>query len=198
MNGYRQRFLYAGLVVPIVFWTTLVVCGLRYGGYNHMTDLVSELGSTAAPTRYWFTFGLVLCSLLSLLFVLGLVGKCRRHGDSKAPAFILFTYTFSIAAAGIFPLENPLHEILGMPSALLFTSPILAYFQWKRMDFLPRLGLFALLSLASFFLGFLVFSDGILEGQVGLKQRFFHLGWTIWFVYLSLGFSGRLGWRDCP
>ena len=26
----------------------------------------------------------------------------------------------------------------------------------------------------------------------GLKQRFFHLGWSLWFLYLSHGFSGSL------
>jgi hypothetical membrane protein len=198
VNGLRDRFVYAGLAAPAVFWATLFICGLRYEGYSHMSNLVSELGSTTAPTRYWFTFGLVMCSLLSLLFVVGLVGKIRRRRDNRAPAFILLTFTFSIAGTGIFPMENTLHGILGMPSALLLLSPILALVFWKDLPFLPRLGFFAFLSLAAFLPGFLVFAEGFLVDQFGLKQRFFHIGWTIWFVYLSLGFSGRLGWNNRP
>jgi hypothetical protein len=34
-------------------------------------------------------------------------------------------------------------------------------------------------------LGFLAFWPDILSNYLGLKQRFFHIGWSVWFIYLS-------------
>ena len=38
-------------------------------------------------------------------------------------------------------------------------------------------------------LGCLVFAPSALDGYMGLKRRFFHAGWSVWFVYLSLAFA---------
>ncbi len=36
--------------------------------------------------------------------------------------------------------------------------------------------------------GFLVYFPDVLSNSFGLKQRFFHFGWSIWFIYLSFSF----------
>ena len=38
-------------------------------------------------------------------------------------------------------------------------------------------------------LGFLAFMPQILGDYTGLKQRIFHIGWSIWFLYLSYAFT---------
>jgi len=46
-------------------------------------------------------------------------------------------------------------------------------------------------TLLSFFimtLGFLAFMPDVLSNYPGLKQRFFHIGWSLWFFYLSYSF----------
>ena len=48
----------------------------------------------------------------------------------------------------------------------------------------------AIISFMVMALGFLVFVPSVLDDYLGLKQRLFHAGWSIWFGYLSLGFSG--------
>ena len=47
----------------------------------------------------------------------------------------------------------------------------------------------SLFSLFVMSLGFLAFIPDILVGEAGLKQRLFHMGWSIWFVYLSYTFT---------
>jgi len=37
-------------------------------------------------------------------------------------------------------------------------------------------------------LGFLAFMPDVLSNYPGLKQRFFHIGWSLWFFYLSYSF----------
>jgi hypothetical protein len=38
--------------------------------------------------------------------------------------------------------------------------------------------------------GLLTLLPNVLENYFGLKQRFFHVGWSLWFGYLSLKFLG--------
>jgi len=63
-------------------------------------------------------------------------------------------------------------------------SPLLAILLWRKAN-LSFLKLAATLSLVLMIMGFLTCFPTLLEGQIGLKQRFFHLGWSLWFVYLA-------------
>jgi hypothetical protein len=37
-------------------------------------------------------------------------------------------------------------------------------------------------------LGFLAYFPDLMAPYPGLKQRFFHVGWSVWFIYLSVAF----------
>lgn len=190
LKHVQKQLLYAGMYAPIVFWGTLALCGIRLGEYRHLSRLVSELGAVGTSTQVLFTAGLLLCSALSLAFVIGIHRECRSARISTVPALVILTFTVSIAGAGIYPMPHRLHGVLGSPSVLLLLSPVLAVLLWRRASFLAGLRLFSALSFLVMSLGFLAFVPGILEEYPGLKQRFFHAGWSIWFVYLSVGFSG--------
>ena len=82
-------FLYLGGAIPLVFASTLVVCGLRLGHYNHLSRTVSELGAIGTTTQFTFSFGLVLCSLLSVFFVVGLYRACKALEMSSLPAAMI-------------------------------------------------------------------------------------------------------------
>ena len=115
--------------------------------------------------------------------------RCRQVGRSEIPVWIILTYTFSIAGAGIFPYPTRLHLALGTPSIFLLLSPLLALFLWRPNARLPWHPAIGSLALAIMLLGFLAFFPGVLPGSLGLKQRFFHAGWSVWFAYLSFAFA---------
>jgi hypothetical membrane protein len=188
-KGSTFYFLLLGSGIPVVFFLTTMVCGWILGDYNHLTRMVSELGALGTPSRYLFSAGLIACSALSLLFVIGLFRTCRAIEISTLPALLILSYTISIGGAGIFPLPLRLHLILGMPSVLLVLSPLLSLLLWTKVRRLPHLLLMSLVSLFVMSLGFLAFMPSILSDHLGLKQRLFHVGWSIWFVYLSYGFT---------
>jgi hypothetical membrane protein len=183
------RFLYLGAITPMLFWITTVVCGFVLGDYNHFSRMVSELGTIGAPSQLLFTFGLVSCSILSVLFVFGLRRTCQHLKLSTVPAWLILSYSLSIAGAGLFPLPLRLHGILGMPSILLVLSPFTALLLWNNKNSPSNLKVMAWGSLVVMSLGFLAFSPAILRSSLGLKQRFFHLGWSIWFMYLCIAFT---------
>ena len=180
-------FLRSGALIPIVFWVTTIVCGFIFGNYNHLTRMVSELGAIGTPSRYVFSAGLLFCSVLSIFFVAGLWRACRTAHLNVLPVLLILCYSVSIAGAAIFPLPLRLHLIMGMPSVLLFLSPLTTLLFWRSRPRPPYIVTMSLVSLIAMSLGFLAFFPDILSDYLGLKQRLFHLGWSIWFAYLSCG-----------
>jgi len=155
--------------------------------------MVSELGAFGTPSRFYFSTGLIVCAVMSALFIVGLCRACVAPGISRLPALVLVAYTVSIAGAGIFPLPLRMHLIMGMPSVLLILSPLLSLVLWRRTSQLPAVRAASMFCLVVMSLGFLAFLPGVLPGLIGLKQRLFHLGWCAWFLYLSYGFERAHG-----
>ncbi len=183
----KHWFINAGFFTPVIFWTTTLICGMLLPNYNHATRLVSELGKLGTSTQYLFTAGLIICSLLSVAFIVGLYATAKANKLSVIPILFLTTYSFSIFGAALFPFPLKLHEILGMPAILLFLSPLTSLFLWRKID-IPNIKLWSLLILLLMLLGFLVYVPQVMDNLFGIKQRFFHVGWTFWFIYLSKTF----------
>ena len=192
MISVQKQLIYTGFGIPLLFWGTLALCGILFGEYSHFSNLVSELGAAGTRTQVLFSLGLLFCSILSLAFVVGLYRECRKAQMSVMPVLFVLTYTFSIAGAAIYPLPHRLHGVLGSPSIFLILSPVLAFLLWRQTSSLAGIRLFSILSFLIMSLGFLAFLPSVLESYPGLKQRFFHAGWSLWFAYLSVGFSGIL------
>ena len=72
--------LYLGRLIPIVFFGTTIVCGYMQGNYNHLSRMVSELGTIGTRSQFVFMAGLLICSGLSVLFVFGLFRTCKNRG----------------------------------------------------------------------------------------------------------------------
>jgi hypothetical membrane protein len=183
----NRKIVYLGFFIPLIFWGTTIICGLMTENYNHLTNLVSELGAIGSKTQYLFTAGLVLSSLLSILFILGLYKIAKEIGLRTIPILLILTFSFSIFGAAIFPLPLNLHGILGTPSMFLPLSPLLSLILWKD-DKMPHIKIVSGVILIIMLLGFLTLIPNIMDNYFGLKQRFFHIGWTLWFFYLSQGF----------
>lgn len=183
----NQWLIKSGFLIPILFWATTLICGFIMPGYTHATRMVSELGEIGTETQYIFSIGLVLSSIMSIFFNIGLFKTCKKFGLNVIPILILWTFSFSIFGAGLFPFPIRLHGLIGSPSILLFLSPLAALIFWKT-DIIPNIKVVSLLTFVYMALGFLVFVPDVLTDYFGLKQRFFHFGWTLWFLYLTIIF----------
>lgn len=191
----KRHMLALGSVIAVIFWGTLSVCGYVMGDYNHLTRLVSELGAIGTRSQYIFMAGLLTCAILSVLFVVGLCQACKKMGISTIPALLILFFSLSIGGAAIFPLPLRMHLIMGMPSILLFLSPLAALLLWRGEKQPAGLRVWAIVSFTIMLLGFLAFMPDVLGAWPGLKQRFFHLAWSLWFIGLSRAFlrSARSG-----
>lgn len=195
-----RKLVYLGFAIPVVFWSTIIICGLMTENYNHLTNMVSELGATGTKTQYIFTIGLVTGSILSILFIAGLYNISKKKGLHIIPTLMILTFSFSIFGAAIFPLPLKMHGILGLPSMLLPLSPFLAIILWEENE-IHNIKIASGIILIIMLLGFLTLAPNIMDNYFGLKQRFFHFGWSIWFIYLSLKFlklDRNLGGEEQP
>jgi hypothetical membrane protein len=187
-----KHWLDVGFAVPVVFFFTTFLCGLVQGRYNHLSRLVSELGTIGTKSQYLFTAGLVLSSFLSVIFIAGLLGACRRLRLSVWPVLPILSFSISMAGAAIFPLPLRMHLIMGSPVFLFLLSPLLGLLLWPQKHRLPHVVEMSVLSLLIMALGFLAYFPDVLASYPGLKQRFFHVGWSVWFVYLGTAFRQAL------
>ena len=183
----NKWFVSLGFVIPVIFWLTTLICGFILPGYDHSSRLVSDLGAMGTKSQYIFTTGLVLCSVISILFIISLYKTAKQFGINTFPILVLLTYSFSIGGAGLFPLPLKLHPILGSPSTVLFLSPLSAFILWRKIVPSSKYPSFIIFIVMSF--GFLIYIPNFLDNYFGLKQRFFHFGWSIWFCYLSYIFA---------
>ena len=186
----RQKYsLSVGIAIPAVFFVTTFICGFVQGGYDHLTRQVSELGTIGTKSQYLFAAGLLLSSFLSVLFIIGLLRACRQLQLSVWPVLPIISFSISVAGAAIFPLPLRMHLIMGSPAMILILSPLLGLILWPKMNRLANIRGMAVMSLLIMALGFLAYFPDILAPYPGLKQRFFHIGWSVWFIYLSRAFS---------
>ena len=122
--------------------------------YNHLSDLVSELGALNTKPQYLFSTGLVLCSVLNVLFVIGLYRVCRNKNISVIPVVVLLFFSF-LAGPGIVPMPLRLHGLVGIPFPLMMLSPLLALILWRKYEKELKIRFGAALGLIMMLLGFL-------------------------------------------
>jgi len=182
-----KQLLILGVVSPLVFWITTILCGLLLEDYNHFTWLVSELGALGTSTQYIFTIGLVLSSILNLLFVIGSYKLCKMKQLNIIPVLFLLFYSF-LAGPALFPMPLRLHGIVGIPFPLIMFAPIVSLIFWRKQEHLVKIRVVAIISFLIMMLGFLIYFPNLLNEYFGLKQRFLYAGWTVWSIYLSYRF----------
>lgn len=188
MVGMKTKtLLIFGIVSPLLFLFTTLVCGLILENYSHLSNMVSELGAMGTKTQYVFTTGLVLSSILNVFFGIGLWRMGKVLNLNKTPIILIFCYSF-LAGPAIFAMPHKLHGTIGMGFMLIMVSPVFALVQWRKMEHLLKIHWVAIISFATMMLGFLIFFPDILSDYFGLKQRFLYLGWSLWSIFLSYRF----------
>jgi hypothetical membrane protein len=179
----NKVLIYFGYLIPAIFWATNLICGIILGNYNHAQNLVSDLGAIGTKTQYLFSSGLILCGLLCILFVIKIANIAKQSRLNILPIILLLPFSISCIGAALFPLPLKVHKFFGTPVIFLIISPFLAFLLWRNKR--PGILYFTIISFIIMSLGFLTYAPGILGSYHGLKQRVFHLGWSIWFCYLS-------------
>ena len=134
----------------------------------------------------------VLIAFLSLFFMVGLYKACKEAGCNALPALTVFAFAVMFFFTGMFPMGDPLHSATGPIFFLLQLGVLLVIILWRGHQFKT----IRVLSLISFILMcgiFLRFIPALQNTYPGLVQRLAHLGWSVWFVSLSICLGRLVG-----
>ena len=180
----NKQLLYFGIIAPITFWITTLICAPMIDGYNHLSWMVSELGALGTKSQYIFTIGLVLSSAFNIVFVVGLWRFCIEKDLNKVPLFFFLMYSF-LAGPALYPMPLPEHGYVGLPMLLIIFAPLVTLLFWYKRRDVIKINTLVIICTVLFGLGFLVYFPDILSDYFGLKQRFLYTAWTIWSIGIS-------------
>jgi Protein of unknown function (DUF998) len=179
--------LYLGIITPLLFWLMTIIGGFIHGNYNHLHNVVSELGAIGTRSEIFMSTGELLISILSVYGVIGYVKACKRMGLNMIPVLTMLSVSVSMFWAAIFPMHHVLHGTLGPLPLFLNAGVLLSVFLWRGKSF-QNIRLFSLISFLLMMLILLRIIPNIRGQWEGLLQRTFYLGWTFWSIALSLIF----------
>lgn len=97
-----------GLPILAALWflITVVLGGIAYENYNHMSQFISELGATGTSTGAIINYiGFIPTQLIILLFIIICAHKLPRSSLNTVGLLLLCVYTFSLTIAAIFPCD---------------------------------------------------------------------------------------------
>jgi hypothetical membrane protein len=194
---YRQKIntiklLYLGYASALLFWIITFLGGFIHGNYNHLKNVISDLGAIETKSEIFTSASLILLSVLCILFSIGFYRASRIFKISIIPAILSFSMPISVIWAAIFPLGNEFHSSTSPLPFLIILGSLLSFLLWKKTREFSEL---RLLSIISFFVMLLIslrFIKPFGYQYEGLIQRFFYLGWTIWTLIISYYFIKRL------
>jgi hypothetical membrane protein len=192
-----KPLLYTGIIIPIIFWVSTIICGFVHGNYNHISNTISELGAIGTKSETLMETFTLLDTVLSVFFMAGLFIACSQLQLNILPVFGVIGFPIMFGWAAIFHSGNPLHSASGPVFLLLYAGALMSVILWRGNDF-KQIRRLSLLSLAIMLLIFIRFipSATIQNNYTGLIQRFAHLGWSVWFVSMGSCFIKLLDSKE--
>ena len=189
-NSVTIKLLTFGIISPLLFWTITIICGLMLTDYNHLRNVISDLGMIGSKSEMFSQWTFAILSIFCLLFTAGLLKAAKLLKLSVVPAILTLVFPIvQIWGMVLYPLPKPSHSALGAMPLLISLGALLGFILWrkKKIDGLFRIRLWSIISFLVTMLITLRFTSFGMEFQ-GLVQRFFYLGWSIWFISLSVYF----------
>jgi hypothetical membrane protein len=178
--------LRAGVLVPILYFGTLIGSSLTYPGYNHARQYASELGSSSAPYPQLFNAGIILTALAVLASLPGFRAVLRALNANTAAGwlFLITLGAFGIGTlmGGLFPMPDPRHTGFGLGFAVHLAPALLAFALW-RTPASQRLKVFLIATcVASLVMFAIMMGVGSLvrRANVGVFQRIYALTIIPW------------------
>jgi hypothetical membrane protein len=174
-----------GYFQALLFWGIVFISGEIHGDYNHLKNVISELGAIGTRSEVFTSTSLIVLATLCTLFSFGFYKASIELELSIVPAILSFSTPVSLAWAAIFPLGNEFHGMTGPLPLLIILASLLVFLMWKKEKTLFSIRNFSLLSFFIMSLILLRFIKPFGISFEGLIQRFFYLGWTLWIVTIS-------------
>lgn len=191
-----EKRLALGYVIPIVFWTGILIAGFLYGGYNHMKQHVIVLNSFYCSSGTFMAIIQLIIVLLTIPFILVLYKSCTNLKINFLPVLFLIFVTPSMLVLALFPELNNMRALVGNSIILVLIGPLLAVILWRKKQFVGIRILsaicFVLMIVPIIILTMRSSFPELTNDYFGFIQRLLYVGWSLWFVSLSYYFNRYL------
>jgi hypothetical membrane protein len=95
-----------GIASPLVLGLAVFVAGSRYPGYSHVSQFISELGATGAPSPSILNFGgLIPAGALTIAFAVAMYWRYRSGAVLAVSSALVALAGLFRLIAGIFPCD---------------------------------------------------------------------------------------------
>jgi len=152
-NFFKTKaLLYFGIISPLLFWIITIAGGFIHGNYNHLHNVVSELGAIGTKSEIFMSAAELLIAVLSICSVIGFYKATRKIHLNPIPVLTILSLSISMFWAAIFPMHHSLHGAIGPIPLILNLGVLSAIVLWRKREFFP----IRIISCASFILMMLI------------------------------------------
>jgi hypothetical protein len=186
-----------GMLSPVLYTLLWVLGGILVPGYSHIRDDVSSLYAIDAYRRWFFQPLFILCSILLLIFYLGLHrGVDNGNGSIAGPVLFIISSFLGVIVACFFPLDaggeistwrGKMHLILIAASGLvLLPAMVLMFFRLRSTIGWTGFAVYSLVSAPLTLV--LVVVAGAFTGSkyMGLVERFMVSKYQLYYFITGL------------
>jgi len=186
-----------GMASPIVYTVMWILGGIVRSDYNHIRDDISSLFAVGAPRKGLFNSFIIISSLLSFVFYLGIHwGINNGQGSFIGPILFVVSGFLGVLVALFFPLDaggeiitlrGKMHLVLVMASGILTIGGMIAL--WFRLESVEAWSLFANYTLISAIIALvlMVVSGIFIKTRFrGLLERFGVTPFEVFYFILAL------------
>jgi hypothetical membrane protein len=185
------RLIYFGYIAPIFFWLLTFFSGAIHGNYNHLKNVISELGAIGTKSEIITSVSAIFLSFFCVLYSIGVYKFSRAMKLSLIPAILTFIMPITFLWIAIFPLGNELHNSTGPLPLGMILACLLSCFLWKRGKEFSNLKVLSFVSFLIMMLLLTRFIKPFGQQYEGLTQRFFYFGWSVWTFSTTYYFSKK-------
>jgi hypothetical membrane protein len=205
-----RSLVFCGILAPIVYVVIVIVGGLLWPGYDHISRFISDLIGSGAPNRWLLDPVFGICNIFCMAFGLGVFWRVQtalengRRMTGLAGATIL-VLTGVLGFLTLFFPEDPagahmtsrgiMHIVMAGMGSLTSMASMLLLGLWLRGSRETRaMGIYSFISVGFVFVtGGITGAMGASHGPVvGLMERLTIGGFMQWLFVLALTLTGRI------
>ncbi|MFX1490222.1 MAG: DUF998 domain-containing protein [Promethearchaeota archaeon] len=192
-----QILAICGMLSPIVYTAMWIIGGILQEDYSHIRTDISSLFAIGAPNKRLMQAFIIISSVLLLVFYIGLHWAINDGGGSNVgPILFIISSILGVLVAFFFPLDEggeiktysgKMHIILVAASGILTIAGMIAL--WLRLRFVAEWSAFAIFSLISAILSFvlIIISSIFAQGKYrGILERIGVTPYQIYYFTISL------------